>query len=69
MIPERWEVKNLFEVADITYGYPFKSRLFTEEIEGNMPVIRIRDILNNYTGTYTPETAQNKYIWDSDSTG
>lgn len=62
MIPEGWEVKNLFDIAEITYGSPFQSKLFTEERDGNKPVIRIRDILNNFTKTYTPESAVEKYI-------
>lgn len=62
MIPEGWEVKNLFDIAEVTYGSPFQSKLFTEERDGNKPVIRIRDILNNFTKTYTPESAVEKYI-------
>jgi type I restriction enzyme S subunit len=42
-IPEGWEVKKLFDVAEVTYGFPFKSKLFTQEGLGK-PVIRIRDI-------------------------
>jgi len=61
LIPEGWEVKNLFNVAEITYGYPFNSSFFSNEPEG-MQVIRIRDIPNNSTSTYTTESAiKNKY--------
>jgi type I restriction enzyme S subunit len=62
MIPEEWEVKNLFDIAEITYGFPFKSNRFTSEKASNTPVIRIRDILNGCTSTYTPEIAQEKHV-------
>lgn len=60
-IPEGWEVKNLFDIAEVTYGYPFKSKLFTEEPIGT-PVIRIRDIKKNKTETFTGERVKEKYI-------
>ncbi len=61
LIPEGWEVRNLFNVAEITYGYPFNSSFFSNKPEG-MQVIRIRDIPNNSTSTYTTESAiKNKY--------
>lgn len=60
-IPEGWEIKNLFDVAEITYGFPFKSKLFTSQNIGK-PVIRIRDIQENRTTTYTQQTADKKYI-------
>ena len=44
-IPETWNVKPLFEAADVQYGFPFSTELFTEEIT-NIPVVRIRDILD-----------------------
>jgi len=61
LIPKGWEVKNLFDIAEVTYGFPFKSKQFTEKADGK-PVIRIRDILNNQTKTFTSEKADNKYI-------
>lgn len=60
-IPERWEVKNLFDVADVTFGFPFNSRFFTSEPCG-LPVIRIRNILDDSTGTFTAEKADDKYL-------
>jgi len=60
-IAEGWEVKKLFDVAEVTYGHPFKSRLFTEEPTGS-PVIRIRDINNNKTETFTNEHVSKKYF-------
>jgi type I restriction enzyme S subunit len=31
LIPKGWEVRKLFDVAEVTYGFPFKSKLFTVE--------------------------------------
>ncbi|MEX8547158.1 MAG: restriction endonuclease subunit S [Mucilaginibacter sp.] len=65
-IPEGWEVKSLYEIAEVTYGYPFKSELFNENSQG-LPVIRIRDLLEGATNTYTPEIADDKYyVLDGD---
>ncbi|MDP2895182.1 MAG: restriction endonuclease subunit S [bacterium] len=60
-IPEGWSVRNLFDVAHVTYGYPFKSKLFAEGGDG-IPVIRIRDIKADSTNTMTTEAADSKYI-------
>ncbi|MBJ7598190.1 restriction endonuclease subunit S [Candidatus Nephthysia bennettiae] len=54
-IPESWKIVPLFDVARVTFGYPFKSALFNE-VNG-LPVIRIRDILNGYSSTLTTEPA------------
>lgn len=59
-VPEGWEVKKLFDFADITYGFPFQSGLFNE-IGHGLPVIRIRDILDSSTKTFTTEIANSKY--------
>jgi type I restriction enzyme S subunit len=61
LIPKGWEVKNLFDIAEVTYGFPFKSKQFTEKPIGK-PVIRIRDIKNSITKTFTTESAADKYI-------
>lgn len=59
-IPAGWEVRNLFDLAEVTYGFPFSSKLFSEVPEG-MPVIRIRDIPNNVSQTYTREIADERF--------
>ena len=59
-IPEGWEAKNLFELADVTYGFPFKSSMFNTNREG-IPVVRIRDVLNGQSSTFTIENAPDKY--------
>ena len=61
LVPEGWRVKNLFDIADVTYGFPFKSKLFTAEPVGKA-VIRIRDLKTNGTKTYTTQETLQKYI-------
>lgn len=61
LIPEGWEVKRLSDVADILFGYSFKSNLFNED-ENGMRVVRIRDVLSGDTETSTPEIADKKYL-------
>ena len=58
-IPEGWEVKNIFDVLDIQYGYPFDTELFTED--KGLSVVRIRDILTNSISAYSLETVDEKY--------
>lgn len=60
-IPQGWSAQNLFDVADVTYGFPFKSQLFSEK-ESGKKVIRIRDIPNSATRTFTTEEVDHKYI-------
>lgn len=59
-IPEGWKVEKLFDVAKIIYGYPFNSDEFCDDNSLN-PVVRIRDILDNHTDTYTSESCDKKY--------
>lgn len=60
LAPESWSVQGLYDVADLTYGFPFKSNLFKEGGEG-LGVIRIRDIRDDYTATRTTEDVDLKY--------
>ena len=59
-IPKGWKEKGLLDVSDILYGYPFNSSLFKDEID-NVAVVRIRDILDKKTETYTSELCDEKY--------
>lgn len=59
-IPKGWEVKQLKDVANVTYGFPFQSKKFNTRGIGT-PVIRIRDILDASTDTFTDEEAEPKY--------
>ena len=60
-IPKGWELKFLFEISKVNYGFAFSSDLFCEN-ESLNPVVRIRDIPNNKTNTYTSETCDEKYL-------
>lgn len=60
-LPKNWEYKNLFEVADVSYGYAFKSDLFCND-ESMNAVVRIRDIQDNHTDTFTSEACDDKYL-------
>ena len=60
-IPEGWEVVNLFDCADVLYGYPLRTEMFNAKQNG-LPVVRIRDILNNSISAYTSESIPNKYL-------
>jgi type I restriction enzyme S subunit len=60
-IPQGWEVVTLFDQAEVTYGFPFKSSLFHIGPDGRR-LIRIRDIPVNRTETFTSEIADEKYI-------
>ncbi len=65
-LPEGWRKLSIFDVAKVIYGYPFDSELFCDDNQFT-PVIRIRDILENKTDTYTTEQVDDKYqISDGD---
>jgi len=59
LIPEGWKYSSLFDAAEVTYGFPFKSALFGSE--GDNGIIRIRDIKGNGTQTFTNEKPLDKY--------
>ena len=59
-IPEGWNVKSIFNELSVQYGYPFSTDQFTEE-QTNVPVVRIRDILDNSISTYSHEDTDDKY--------
>ncbi len=59
-IPKGWKIKNLFDVANVKYGYAFASDEFCDD-KTLYPVVRIRDIQNNKTNTYTAEECDIKY--------
>ena len=60
-IPKGWEYAKLFDIAKVTYGYAFSSDEFCED-ESLNAVVRIRDVPNNATKTYTAEPCDNKYL-------
>ena len=59
-IPQGWNAANIFDELSVQYGFPFSTDLFTE-IPTNIPVVRIRDILENSVSAYSREEADEKY--------
>ncbi len=60
LCPDGVEYKYLIDVATILYGFPCDASQFNET--NGMPLIRIRDVLNGNTSTYTTEIIPNEYI-------
>jgi type I restriction enzyme S subunit len=60
-IPEGWEVKPVLSVAEVTYGFAFKSKQFNTDGIGT-PVVRIRDVLAGTSETFSPEEPGKKYV-------
>ena len=59
-IPIDWEILPLFDAVSVQYGFPFATEQFTEE-ETDVPVVRIRDILEGTTSAYSLEKADERY--------
>lgn len=59
-IPNGWRYRPAKEIAEVTYGFPFKSAAFTSGPQG-LPLIRIRDIPPGRSETYTEEAAEDRY--------
>jgi type I restriction enzyme S subunit len=59
-IPKGWKVTPLFEAMSVQYGFPFSTTQFTTDVT-NVPVVRIRDILENTISLYTTERVDEKY--------
>ena len=65
-IPEGWAWRNLFDLAEVGFGFSFKSKQFAES--GSIRVVRIRDVPKNTTRTYTNEDPGERYeIHDGDT--
>jgi len=60
-IPEGWEVKGLYDIAEDTYGHTFKAKQFNDQGEG-LGAVRIRDIRDGQVKTYTTEEGKPKHI-------
>ena len=59
-IPNDWSVVNIFSELSVQYGFPFSTELFTEKVT-NIPVVRIRDILDNSVSAYSTEEVDERY--------
>lgn len=60
-IPMGWESASVYEISDVIYGAPFKSNLFNTQGNG-LPLIRIRDLVDESPGVYTEETHPKGYL-------
>lgn len=60
-IPKDWKENDIYSISEIIYGAPFSSKLFNTDKRG-MPVIRIRDLKNQHSDTYTEEVHPKSYI-------
>lgn len=59
-IPENWCWSGLKKISRVLYGYPLNSSLFNTE-KGKI-VVRIRDVQQAYSSTYTTEDVPHEYI-------
>jgi type I restriction enzyme S subunit len=53
-IPKEWGFGSIYEVSNVIYGAPFKSKLFNQEGKG-FPLIRIRDMKTFQPQNWTEE--------------
>jgi type I restriction enzyme S subunit len=54
MIPQGWEVCDIYHYVKVIYGAPYQSSLFNDKKNG-FPLIRIRDLKTYSPQFYTPE--------------
>ena len=59
-LPEGWEWVNLYDAAEVGFGFAFKSKAFSTEPVGAR-VVRIRDVQEGRTSTWTPEEFADRY--------
>jgi type I restriction enzyme, S subunit len=59
-IPQGWRIGQFVALANITYGFPFKSTYFNQE--AGVPVVRIRDLANHFSPTLTTESFDRQYV-------
>lgn len=60
-IPERWCVASVYEITHVIYGAPFASSEFNANADGK-PLIRIRDLVSESPGIWTPENRHGGYL-------
>jgi type I restriction enzyme S subunit len=66
LAPTGWSYVGLHDVAEVTFGFPFKSSKFNTARDG-VPVVRIRDIPEGRSQTWTEEPFDKRYtIADGD---
>lgn len=60
-VPSHWEIKRGKYVTKLFPGFAFNSDLFSSD-ESDMPLIRIRDIMNTSTESFYSGSYSNTYI-------
>jgi type I restriction enzyme S subunit len=61
LVPSGWKVSPIYEIAAVTYGAPFASKLFKANPPG-LPLVRIRDLKDERPGVYTEEVHPKGYL-------
>lgn len=61
VVPKGWRVGSIYDIAQVTYGAPFSSKLFKAEPPGR-PLVRIRDLKDQAPGVYTEEVHPKGYL-------
>jgi type I restriction enzyme S subunit len=60
-IPHGWNIESIYTAADVIYGAPFASGKFNSAGIGK-PLIRIRDLPDDKSNTFTPEEHPKGYL-------
>lgn len=60
-LEEGWHTEDIYSIAQIIYGAPFKSKLFNTEGDGK-PIVRIRDLKGQELCTFTTEEHPKGYL-------
>jgi type I restriction enzyme S subunit len=60
-IPKDWVMRPIYDIADVIYGAPFASSQFNTNGIGK-PLIRIRDLVDEAPGVWTPEQHPKGYM-------
>lgn len=61
LLPDGWQIADIYSIANVIYGAPFASNLFNTEGNGK-PIIRIRDLQSQNFTTYTTENHPKGYL-------
>lgn len=61
-LPAKWTWDELGKYSNLLSGYPFKSSMFsTDSSDASLPVVRIRDVMNGFSSTFTAENCPSEY--------
>lgn len=60
LCPDGVEYKSLIDLCDVLYGFPCDASKFNDDMIG-LPLVRIRDVLEGKSDTYTIESVPEEY--------